>query len=55
MYNLSKKTKVDKNILKRILAESNYYDYGARKVNNLIKKIISEKKIKKICKNYSKN
>lgn len=45
----------DKNLIDEILLKSNYIEEGARNIEKLVDKYINCKKIKKICKNYSKN
>ena len=50
------KCKIDDNkIINDILSKSNYKEYGASRIKKLVEKYINCKKIKKICKNYSKN
>ncbi len=51
----AKNITVDSNKFKKILAESAYKDYGARKIKSIVRKITSSKKRKKSTKNYSKN
>lgn len=50
-----KKITIDSNKFGQIIDESNYKDYGARKIKSIISKISSSKKRKKSTKNYSKN
>lgn len=45
----------DKFATDKILCKSNYEKVGAKNINNLILKYKKTKKVKKICKNYSKN
>ena len=53
--NIDNSKMIDNEMLIDILNKSNYKEYGARKVKNLINKTINAKKIKKFDKNYSKN
>lgn len=46
---------IDSNKFKKILDESSYKEYGARKIKSIVSKIPSLKKRKKSIKNYSKN
>ena len=45
----------DNKIVEEIIVKSNYKEYGASRVKKLVEKYSNCKKIKKICKNYSKN
>lgn len=45
----------DNKTITKILDKSMYEKYGARQIENLIKKYIDSKKVKKMVKNYSKN
>lgn len=46
---------IDSNKIRKILDESLYKEYGARKIKGIVSKISSSKKRKKSIKNYSKN
>lgn len=46
---------IDSNKFRKILDESLYKEYGARKIKGIVSKISSSKKRKKSIKNYSKN
>ena len=45
----------DNKIVEEIIVKSNYKEYGASRVKKLVEKYSNCKKIKKVCKNYSKN
>lgn len=55
MSNTKVELSADHALVSKILNECDYEKAGARKIKYIISKIVRDKKIKKYCKNYSKN